>query len=285
MKQKCVNYYLCKEDGFINSDGSFLIDERLGPGGVTPPADPCPNMEMCCTKKHTIDNKTLIPEEICGSRSPTFKTPTKCGFRNLKGLGGTALSMQNRTLYSQYAEFPWAIAVMLNTKVGNNMFSLFKMGGSLIHPKVVLTAAHSIAETDTTKLAVRAGEWDTQSTNELCAHEERKVKHVITHEKFTRHNLQNDLALLVLEDEVKMTPFINTICLPPQNMNFDNQRCFSGGWGKNFFGKEGIYQVFMKKVELPIVPAKKCEEQLRKTRLGEDFELHDGFLCAGKSQA
>lgn len=236
-------------------------------------------MKMCCRKSGTIDPKGL-PKNLC--ESAKFPTPKKCGFRNPNGLGGIAVSMQNKTLYSQYAEFPWAIAVMLNTKVGNNMYSLFKMGGSLIHPSVVLTVAHNLVETDTTKLAVRAGEWDTQSENEMCPHEEKKVKNVIIHEKFTRHNLQNDIALLVLEEGMKISAFINTICLPPQNMNFDNQRCFSGGWGKNFFGKEGIYQVFMKKVELPVVPANTCVEQLRQTRLGEDFELHDGFLCAGK---
>lgn len=78
-----------------------------------------------------------------------------------------------------------------------------------------------------------------------------------------------------------MTAFINTICLPPKNMQFAGQRCYSGGWGATKFGAEEVFQVFLKKIELPILTAEKGEELLRLTRLGEDFELHEGFLTAG----
>jgi plasma kallikrein len=79
-----------------------------------------------------------------------------------------------------------------------------------------------------------------------------------------------------------MTPFINTVCLPPSGANFENQRCFTSGWGKDNFGKEGVFQAFLKKIEIPVIPRDTCEEIFQQTRLGEDFELHEGFLCAGK---
>lgn len=37
----------------------------------------------------------------------------------------------------------------------------------------------------------------------------------------------------------------------------------------------------LRKVRLPIVPSGACENLLRRTRLGEAFELHSSFLCAG----
>ncbi|GFQ75833.1 phenoloxidase-activating factor 2 [Trichonephila clavata] len=37
----------------------------------------------------------------------------------------------------------------------------------------------------------------------------------------------------------------------------------------------------MKEVALQVVDNYKCEEMLRKTRLGRFFQLHEGFLCAG----
>jgi hypothetical protein len=49
-------------------------------------------------------------------------------------------------------------------------------------------------------------------------------------------------------------------------------------------GKEGRYQVILKKVDLPIVPQDACEEALRKTRLGPYFKLHHSFICAGGDQ-
>lgn len=235
-------------------------------------------MEKCCIKENT--NVKPEPSELC--KDAFFDTPEKCGFHNSKGLGGQVSSMQNSSLYTQYAEFPWMMVVLVERPVGSSVVPFYQSGGSLIHPKIVMTAAHNIVGIDPLKLVVRGGEWDTQSEKEMCEHVERKVERVINHEQFVRQNLRNDIALLVLTEEFELTPFINTICLPPKGMNFDNRRCLSGGWGKTKFGKAGIHQVFLKKIELPIVPNADCQKKLRMTRLGSDFKLHDGFLCAGE---
>jgi plasma kallikrein len=68
--------------------------------------------------------------------------------------------------------------------------------------------------------------------------------------------------------------------LPPQNQAFDGSKCFASGWGKDKFGKEGKYQVILKKVELPIVSHEVCQDKFRRTRLGKDFILHKSFICA-----
>lgn len=71
--------------------------------------------------------------------------PSVCGFRNKNGLGGLAVSTPNKTLYGHYAEFPWMLALLY--KWGPDDTSInFLGGGSLIHPKVVLTAAHKLIE-------------------------------------------------------------------------------------------------------------------------------------------
>lgn len=51
--------------------------------------------------------------------------------------------------------------------------------------------------------------------------------------------------------------------------------------GKDKFGKDGLYQVILKRVELPIVPRDECQIKLRETRLGRHFILDESFLCAG----
>lgn len=53
------------------------------------------------------------------------------------------------------------------------------------------------------------------------------------------------------------------------------------GWGKDLFGKDGKYQVILKKIELPVVPHTQCETAMRGTRLGKRFNLHNSFICAG----
>lgn len=93
--------------------------------------------------------------------------------------------------------------------------------------------------------------------------------------------MYNDIALLILDEDVNIAPNIDTVCLPPANFSFDGQRCFASGWGKDLFGQEGKYQVILKKIDLPVVPKNTCENSLRKTRLGRYFRLHDSFVCAG----
>lgn len=89
------------------------------------------------------------------------------------------------------------------------------------------------------------------------------------------------MALLFLTEPVAIAENVNTVCLPPQGEVFDGSRCFASGWGKDLFGKEGKYQVILKRVELPIVPRVPCLDKLRESRLGKHFNLHHSFICAG----
>lgn len=69
--------------------------------------------------------------------------------------------------------------------------------------------------------------------------------------------------------------------MPPQDLKFDNKQCVATGWGKDVFGKEGKYQVILKKVDLPVVSSPNCQASFRRTRLGRQFVLDKSFICAG----
>lgn len=147
--------------------------------------------------------------------------------------------------------------------------------------QVVLTSAHCVKGKSSESLQARLGEWDTQTNNEPFPHSDHDVMKIISNPDFNSSNLYNDIALLVLQTPVKLSAHINTICLPPQNFKFDNQICFASGWGADAFGKQGQYRVNLKKLELPVVPLRSCQDRLRTTKLGSSFKLHQNFLCAG----
>jgi len=98
-----------------------------------------------------------------------------------------------------------------------------------------------------------------------------------------KKNLNNDVAVIVMQEEFILSHHVGTICLPNQddysNINWKN--CYATGWGKDQWGKSGQYQVIMKQIQMDMVDHKTCENKLRTTRLGEFFTLHDSFSCAG----
>ena len=113
-----------------------------------------------------------------------------------------------------------------------------------------MTAAHCVNGKDPSSLKVRAGEWDTQTTYEPYPYVDAQVESMVVHKDFVAANLFHDIALLFLKTPINNVEHISNVCLPPQDTNFDHSRCFTSGWGKDVFGKEGKYQVILKKIEL-----------------------------------
>lgn len=108
------------------------------------------------------------------------------------------------------------------------------------------------------------------------------VKEVIIHPGYSSSSLQNDIALLILKEPVKLSDNVGTICIPPSRTNWNNTNCLVGSWRAGDDMVERIdFEPSLKMLSLPIVPRSKCLTSLRQTRLGKYFRLHKSFLCAG----
>lgn len=188
---------------------------------------------------------------------------------------------------SQFGEFPWMVAVLRHTELdqcrANAQLCGYAPvgGGSLLTPRVVLTAAHIFKNAHAKDLRARAGEWDTRTDREQLSHQDRDVARLIIHENFNNLNGIYDTALLILNTPFQLDAHIGTICLPSPQASFESSRCTVTGWGKRGSNDEH-YPNILKSIELPFVERNKCQDQLRyNTRLGRYFQLHESFVCAG----
>lgn len=270
---ECVHYYLCSSNNSIITDGVGIIDIRVRDGECTSYLDTC-----CLLPDRRAPDNPITPPP-----PPKEESHEGCGWRNPDGIGFRIKGdMDNE---AKFGEFPWMVAILKIEPVNDEepdgqKLNVYVGGGSLIHPNVVLTAAHYVTGRKTLK--IRAGEWDTQTKKEIYPYQDREVKEVIVHKDFNSGSLFYDIAILILSEPLELAPNVGLACLPEARQRAPSgARCFASGWGKDQFGKDGRYQVILKRVEVPVVDRQTCEAQLQKTRLGRNFRLHSSFMCAG----
>ncbi|XP_068201463.1 uncharacterized protein [Palaemon carinicauda] len=266
-----------KESGRQKRDTFFGSDAKVQPivqptsrqgrqfrfGGYSPGVSGCAASHVCC-------------------RSPVFRSEraiSTCGRRSSVGLLGRVKNNRFETGDTEFGEYPWQAAI-LRRESGDNVYVC---GAVLIDTRHLLTAAHCVNGLSPSDLKVRLGEWDVSSETEFYRYIETPVSGVYPHREFFSGNLNNDIAVLRLFSHVNLAtnPHVSPVCLPERSDDFTGQRCHATGWGKNAFGNTGDFQHLLKEVDVPMVSHSSCESALRRTRLGSNFNLHDGMTCAG----
>ncbi|XP_063931244.1 uncharacterized protein LOC135143310 [Zophobas morio] len=226
---------------------------------------------------------TCGPRHVCCRRPLRPHVPTpghrQCGTRHSQGINGRIKNPVYVDGDSEFGEYPWQVAILKK----DPKESVYVCGGTLIDSLHILTAAHCVKTYTGFDLRVRLGEWDVNHDVEFYPYIERDITNVNVHPEFYAGTLYNDIAILRMDKPVDWSkqPHISPACLPSLHDDYTGTRCWTTGWGKDAFGDFGKYQNILKEVDVPIVNHGLCQRQLQQTRLGYDFKLHPGFICAG----
>lgn len=84
---------------------------------------------------------------------------------------------------------------------------------------------------DTRDILIKGGEWKLGIDEEPLPFQIVKVAVVVRHPDYRPGVLQNDLAVLVLQEKLRFTKNVGSLCLPSPNQ-IPTQNCIATGWGK-----------------------------------------------------
>lgn len=124
------------------------------------------------------------------------------------------------------------------------------------------------------QFTVRLGDVDLRSSDEPSQPETYNVVEIRAHPKFSRIGFYNDIAILVLDRDVKKSKFVIPLCLPERyrSDNFVGNRPTVVGWGTTYYGgKESTTQ---RQAELPVWRNEDCDRAYFQP-------IDENFICAG----
>jgi len=171
---------------------------------------------------------------------------------------------------AQPGAWPWQIAVLDRKK-------RLICGGTLITSEFVLTAAHCV----TANMNIVAGEYNL-ADKESEDRQERKVARAFKHPQYNKNNVDNDIAVLKLEQPLQFNHRVWPACLPQQGEELEsNVNATILGWGATRYLRQpdGKPQVerddMLHEARVPTVDFAEC-----KFSYGDDLESHH-VICAG----
>jgi secreted trypsin-like serine protease len=122
-------------------------------------------------------------------------------------------------------------------------------GGSLLNERYVLTAAHCLSSNDPKTITITAGIHD-QQLAEAARRQQRRVKTITMHPGWNSETMENDLAILELNEPVTFGKYVQPVCLPGPIAEPGSSVVLIG-WGKVETGGQPYHT--LKQVEVEVI--------------------------------
>ncbi|XP_059051682.1 clotting factor B-like [Achroia grisella] len=234
-----------------------------------PTTRPSTTTTITTTPRPTTSTIFTVPPPIIGNYS-NIVDMNDCGQREDEGgriVGGTE---------SKPGAWPWMAAIYLHGSKRRE----FWCGGTLVGKRHILTAAHCTRDSKQRpfpprQFSVRLGDVDLARDDEPSRPVTLRVTEVRAHDQFSRVGYYNDIAVLVLAENVQKSKYVIPICLPTGDLarqQFDGSLATVVGWGTTRYG--GGESTKQLEAKLPVWRNEDCDRAYFQP-------ITDTFLCAG----
>ena len=200
-------------------------------------------------------------------------------------------------------EFPWIVSIQYTSRRGNGHSFSHYCAASILSPDILITAAHCtptfharVNRLPLMPVKIVAGclQWNAADVDAHCQSLIVAPDAFLSHETFSEHSPQHDIALVFLPHALLMTQAVSTICLPPPDAS-----CFQGmatiaGWGRWWEGQ--TWHEWMQRssgslrtADVNILPSSTCLTGYSSRRFNESLHVCAGFpsgardACQGDS--
>ncbi|XP_059096332.1 trypsin-3-like isoform X2 [Tigriopus californicus] len=162
-------------------------------------------------------------------------------------------------------EFPWMVS--LQTTNGQHF-----CGGSIIHSKYILTAAHCLSW-GVTRVRVSFGKHDL--TKKETGAFSRNAKELMYHKDYLEHQPDYDIGMIKLRKPIPFTESVNRIRIPNPNIpSLQGYRAMAAGWGNvAYTSLEG--SSVLRKVTIQVFSNDYCQKKYFMDNITERM------ICAG----
>uniref|UniRef100_A0AB38ZEL0 Venom S1 protease 12 n=1 Tax=Oncocephalus sp. TaxID=2944721 RepID=A0AB38ZEL0_9HEMI len=150
-------------------------------------------------------------------------------------------------------EFPWVVGIKEADDLGPGC------GGVILSERIVLTAAHCTEPMSQSQIVVLVGEHNIFDESETPAAQMINVEKYVQHPDYDiNENLENDIALLLLEEAIVMSDRVGPICFPSEKVNLVTELVTVMGWGK--LGTNKGPSPVLKKTQVKCIPLDICKK-------------------------
>jgi secreted trypsin-like serine protease len=170
-------------------------------------------------------------------------------------------------------QFPWQVSLRMSRSKSHYC------GGALLNTRFIVTAGHCVKDQKEQNINIVLG---SSTLKSLSSNSKTiPVKKIFLHEKYSPVNLNDDIALIELDNNVAEAkdlrfPFIRGVCLPLKNEEFNGTSTVSG-WGRTSEVTYGSVD-HLRAVDVELMTDEACRKDYGRSK------IYESMLCAGYSE-